>query len=91
VNKNELIDAVSEASGQAKQAVAAVLDAFESTVTKEVAGGNKIAWTGFLSFEKAHRAERSGRNPSTGAAITVPAADVPRVKAGKKFKDAVAG
>jgi DNA-binding protein HU-beta len=91
VNKNELIDAVSEASGQAKQAVAAVLDAFESTVTKEVAGGNKIAWTGFLSFEKAHRAERSGRNPSTGVAITVPAADVPRVKAGKKFKDAVAG
>jgi DNA-binding protein HU-beta len=91
VNKNELIDAVSEASGQSKQAVAAVLDAFESTVTKEVAGGTKIAWTGFLSFEKAHRAERSGRNPSTGAAITVPAADVPRVKAGKKFKDAVAG
>ena len=90
MNKNELIDAVTEASGQSKAAVAAVLDAFESTVTKEVAGGNKIAWTGFLSFEKAHRAERTGRNPATGATITVPAANVPKVKVGKKFKDAVA-
>ncbi len=90
MNKNELIDAVAASSGETKAAVAAVLDAFESTVMKGVASGEKIAWTGFLSFEKAHRAERSGRNPATGAAITVPAANVPKVKVGKKFKDAVA-
>jgi DNA-binding protein HU-beta len=91
VNKQELIDAVAAASGESKQATTAVLDAFEETVVKEVAAGNKIALTGFLSFEKAHRAERQGRNPSTGAAITVAAADVPKVKVGKRFKDAVAG
>ena len=91
MNKNELIDAVAEASGESKQAVSAVLDAFEDTVVKAVAGGDKIALTGFLTFEKSHRAERSGRNPATGEAMTVPAADVPKVKIGKKFKDAVAG
>ena len=91
MNKNELIDAVAAASGESKQAVSAVLDAFEETVIKEVSGGGKIAITGFLSFEKAHRAERQGRNPSTGAAITVPAANVPKVKVGKRFKDAVGG
>ena len=63
-----------------------MLDAFESTVSKEVAGGNKIALTGFLSFEKAHRAERTGRNPATGATITVAAANVPKVKVGKKLQ-----
>ena len=91
MNKNELIDAVAAASGESKQAVSAVLDAFEETVIKEVSGGGKIAITGFLSFEKAHRNERQGRNPSTGAAITVPAANVPKVKVGKRFKDAVGG
>jgi DNA-binding protein HU-beta len=90
VNKQELIDAVATASGESKSAVSNVLDAFEDTITKEVAGGNKVAWSGFLSFERAHRAERTGRNPATGAAITVPAANVPKVKVGKKFKDAVA-
>jgi DNA-binding protein HU-beta len=91
VNKNELIDAIAAQADQPKAAVGAVLDAFESVVVSHVAKGEKIALTGFLSFEKAHRAERSGRNPATGAAITVPAANVPKVKVGKKFKDAVAG
>jgi DNA-binding protein HU-beta len=90
MNKNELIEAVASASGESKSAVESVLNAFESTVTKAVAGGDKVAWSGFLSFEKAHRAERTGRNPATGATITVPAANVPKVKVGKKFKDAVA-
>ena len=91
MNKNELIDAVAEASGETKQSVSAVLDAFEETVTKEVASGGKIALTGFLTFERGHRAQRTGRNPATGAEITVPAADVPKVKIGKRFKDAVSG
>ena len=90
MNKNELIDAVAAESGESKAAVSAVLDAFETTVTKNVASGEKIAWTGFLSFEKAHRAARTGRNPATGETINVPAANVPKVKVGKKFKDAVA-
>lgn len=89
MNKNELIEAVAGVSGQTKQTVSAVLDAFESTVSKEVSGGGKVTIPGFLSFEKAHRAERTGRNPATGATITVPAANVPKVKVGKKFKDAV--
>jgi DNA-binding protein HU-beta len=91
VNKNELIDAVAAASGESKSTVTSVLDAFEETVVKEVAGGGKIALTGFLSFEKAHRAARTGRNPATGETINVPAADVPKVKVGKRFKDAVGG
>jgi DNA-binding protein HU-beta len=42
-----------------------------------------------LSFEQAHRAARTGRNPATGAEIQIAAATVPKVKIGKGFKDAV--
>jgi len=90
MNKNELIEAIADQAGQPKAAVGAVIDAFESVVIEQVAKGEKISLTGFLSFEKAHRAARTGRNPATGATIEVPAADVPKVKVGKKFKDAVA-
>lgn len=90
MNKNELIEAIAAEADQPKATVGAVLDAFESVVTSQVAKGEKIALTGFLTFEKAHRAARTGRNPATGAEIMVPAADVPKVKIGKKFKDAVA-
>jgi DNA-binding protein HU-beta len=36
-----------------------------------------------------NRAERKGRNPQTGKAITIPATKVPVFKAGKKLKEAI--
>jgi len=90
MNKAELISAVAEKSGQTNAAVSAVLDAFESVVTSEVASGGKVALTGFLTFERSERAARTGRNPATGEEIQIAAAKVPKVKVGKSFKDAVA-
>ena len=70
-------------------AVNEVLSAFEATVVGEVKSGNKVQLPGFLTFEQAHRAARTGRNPQTGAEIQIAAATVPKVKVGKSFKDAV--
>ena len=89
MNKAELVSAIAEKTGQSQSSVGDVLSAFESVVTSEVAGGNKVQIPGFLSFEKAERAARTGRNPATGAEIQIPAASVPKVKVGKSFKDAV--
>jgi DNA-binding protein HU-beta len=66
-----------------------MLGAFEACVTKAVASGEKVQLPGFLTFDRADRAARTGRNPATGAEIRIPASTVPRVKAGKTFKDAV--
>ena len=44
---------------------------------------------GFGAFETKTRAERTGRNPQTGAEVKIPAAKVPGFKAGKALKDAV--
>ena len=89
MNKAELVNAVADKSGQSAAAVGSVLSAFEEVVTSTVAGGGKVQLAGFLSFEQAHRAARTGRNPATGAEIQIPAATVPKVKVGKSFKDTV--
>ena len=89
MNKAELVSAVADRSGQSAAAVGSVLAAFEEVVTSTVAGGGKVQLAGFLTFEQAHRAARTGRNPATGAEIQIPAATVPKVKIGKAFKDAV--
>jgi DNA-binding protein HU-beta len=89
MNKAELVNAVAEKSGQPASAVSGVLAAFEEVITATVAGGGKVQLPGFLSFEKAERAARTGRNPATGAEIQIAAASVPKVKVGKSFKDAV--
>ena len=90
MNKRELVDAISDRLGSKKaaaEAVDAILEAIQSTVAK----GEKVAITGFGSFEKADRPARTARNPATGNTIQVPATSVPKFKAGADFKNLVAG
>lgn len=91
MNKSELVSAIADKTGQSQSAVNDVLGAFEDIVTAAVARGDKVALPGFLTFDRSERAARAGRNPATGETIQIAAATVPRVKAGKSFKDAVAG
>ena len=44
---------------------------------------------GFGSFDLRKRKEREGRNPATGDVITIPEANVPVFKPGKKLKELV--
>ena len=44
---------------------------------------------GFGTFEVAERPERTGRNPQTKKAITIPASKAPKFKAGKALKDII--
>jgi DNA-binding protein HU-beta len=89
MNKTELVNSIAQRTGQSAASVGEVLAAFEGVVTEAVAGGDKVSIPGFLTFDRAERAARTGRNPATGGEIQIPAATVPRVKAGKTFKDAV--
>ena len=89
MNKSELIDSLAEKTELTKSDVSSVLSALEDTIVSEVSGGGKVQLPGFLTFEKGHRKARQGKNPQTGEAIQIAAADVPKVKVGKSFKDAV--
>lgn len=58
-------------------------------IAVELDAGRSVAIAGFGTFETRHRKERQGRNPATGAPITIAAANVAAFKAAKGLKDRV--
>ena len=82
VNKSQLIDALAARfEGNRKQAAHA-LESVLDTITREVAKGEKVAITGFGSFEKRIREARWVRNPQTGARMKAKKKAVPKFSAG---------
>ena len=89
MNKTELILSISEATGFSRKNVEAGLNAAIDVITKALAEEEKVQIVCCGAFETKTRAERTGRNPQTGAEVKIPAAKVPGFKAGKALKDAV--
>ena len=89
MNKTELIAAMAEKAGISKKDTEKSLTAFTNIVADTLVDGDKVSITGFGTFEVTERAERQGRNPATGEAITVAASKSPKFKAGKALKEAV--
>ena len=89
MNKSEVIDAMAAAGSLSKAMAAQALDAFIEVVTNAVAEGKSMSLVGFMTIDVMERSARVGRNPQTGAKITIPKRRVPRIKAGKALKDAV--
>ncbi len=89
MNKTNLIDAVAAKTGLKKADAKAAVDAVFAAMEEALVAGDKIQLAGFGTFEVKVRAERQGRNPATGAAMTIPASKAPAFKAGKALKDAV--
>ncbi len=89
MNKTELIAGMAEASGLSKKDCESALNAFTAQVEKALKNGDKVQLVGFGSFEVRARAARTGRNPATKAAISIPASKAPVFKAGKALKDSV--
>ncbi|MCB1909254.1 MAG: HU family DNA-binding protein [Rhodocyclaceae bacterium] len=89
MNKGEFVEALADrldvSRAQAERSLGAVLEIIES----ELVAGNKVALTGFGSFEVSERAARTGRNPQTGEAIKIAASRVPKFSAGAALKAAV--
>jgi DNA-binding protein HU-beta len=91
MNKGQLKDAVAEAAGLSGADAERALEAVIDTITKAVAGGDKVTIVGFGTFEPRERSARTGRNPQTGEEIQIAASTVPGFKAGAAFKEAVNG
>ena len=91
MNKTELVDAIAKATVLKKNEAEKAVKAFTDIVSKELKKKGKVQLVGFGTFETAKRAARTGKNPQTGDAIKIPAATVPKFKAGKALKDAVNG
>jgi len=91
VNKSQLIDALAARYEGNRKAAAHALESVLDTITREVAKGEKVAITGFGSFEKRVREARWVRNPQTGARIKAKKTSVPKFSAGADLKNVVSG
>ncbi len=91
MNKQDLVEQVAAQLDLSKRAATEAVDVVVDSIKRAVAKGDKVSIPGFGSFEKRARGARVARNPQTGAAIKVAATSVPAFKAGKEFKEQVAG
>ncbi|CAG0944477.1 MAG: DNA-binding protein HU-beta [Rhodocyclaceae bacterium] len=89
MNKSELIDQIARSADISKAAAGRALDAAVAAIRTSLKKGGMVTLVGFGTFYVGKRAQRSGRNPRTGATIRIKAARVPKFRAGKALKDAV--
>ncbi len=89
MNKNDLINAVSIKAGLTKADSSKAVDSVFEAITDSLKDGAEVRLVGFGTFAVADRAASEGRNPRTGEKIKIPAARVPKFRAGKSLKEAV--
>jgi len=89
MTKAELIDKIASGAGLSKADASKAIDSTLNAVKASLKKGQKVTLVGFGTFSVVKRKARKGRNPRTGAVITIPAAKAPKFTSGKALKDAV--
>ena len=89
MNKSELIEHIANQADISKAASGRALEALIGAVKSTLKKNNSVTLVGFGTFSVTKRAARAGRNPRTGAAITITAAKIPKFRPGKALKDAL--
>lgn len=87
MNKSDLVNAIAADTNLSKTDATKALDSMVSSIQKELKKGSEVRLVGFGTFKVTKRAARTGRNPRTGAAISIPASSSPAFRPGKEFKD----
>ena len=89
MNKAQLIDAIAEKADLTKADAKKALDAFVEATTEALKDGDRVALIGFGSFAVSTRSARTGRNPQSGAPISIPEKKVVKFKPGAELSDAI--
>lgn len=89
MNKAELIEAMANESGLTKADAKKALDAFVKSTSGALSSGDRVALVGFGSFSVSMREARKGRNPQTGAEITIAAKKVIKFKPGNELAEGI--
>ena len=89
MTKAELIDKISTGAKLSKADAAKALDSTLNSIKGALKKGQRVALVGFGTFSVVKRKARKGRNPQTGAVISIPARKTPKFAAGKTFKEAM--
>jgi histone-like DNA-binding protein len=89
MSKTDLVNYIAEEVGLTKSDATKALEAMMNGVIKGLKESEKVTLTGFCTFVAKEKPESTGRNPRTGATVTIPARTAVTIKAGSKLKEAL--
>lgn len=88
MTKAQIIEKVAEqVTTLTKRQAEIVVNTIFNCIRNSLQRGDKTEIRGFGSFRLRSRRMKEGRNPKTGATVSVPAKKVPFFKAGKELKE----
>ncbi len=86
--RSELVQKIAaDNPGLSAKDVERVVNTFFSSIVEQLAKGGRVELRGFGAFSTREREARTGRNPRTGDAVSVPAKRVPYFKPGKEMRE----
>lgn len=88
-NVSDIASRLSEGYGISKKDAETYTKEVFSAIAGELATGEEVNIAGFGKFSVKNSAERQGRNPATGATVTIAASKKPAFKAAKQLKEAM--
>ena len=92
MTKSELIEKLADKQPQlAYRDIELAVKTVLELMTQQLANGERIEIRGFGSFSLHYRPGRVGRNPKTGAPVSLPEKHVPHFKPGKELRERVDG
>lgn len=95
MNKTEFAQKLAKKAGVSQAKALEIVDIIfsakkgEGIIAVELDAGRKVTIPGFGTFASKSRAARTGRNPSTGAEIKIPAKKYVHFKPGKTLRERV--
>lgn len=89
ITKKELVNRISEQTGQTKVIVKDILQRFLDEIIEELSTGNRLEFREFGVFEVRDRAARRAQNPRTLEKVAVPAKRVVKFKVGRLMRERV--
>lgn len=89
MNKAELAAEVTKRAKMSQKVAKVVVDTVFEEMVKALKRGERVEIRGFGSFVIRDYGSYQGRNPKTGATVTVPPKKLPYFKVGKELKELV--
>ena len=89
LTQTEIVNHLADKSGLKRQQAKDFLNELANFAVSEVKRSGEFTMPGFGKLVLSHRKEREGRNPATGAKITIPAKTTLKFRLGKTMKDTV--
>jgi DNA-binding protein HU-beta len=89
MNKSDLINELASNTGLTKTKAGEVIDSLTESMKTALSNGDKVTLVGFGSFTSSKRKARKGRNPKTGAVISIPEKVVVKFRSGSYLTESV--